>query len=32
MSEVDYLIKDSIIPENQKYCVMSLFMNEDKKK
>lgn len=32
MSEVDYLIKDSILPENQKYCVMSLFMNEDKKK
>ena len=30
MSKVDYLIKDSILPENQNYCVMSLFMNEDK--
>lgn len=31
MPEVDYLSKDSILPENQNYCVMSLFMSEDKK-
>ena len=31
MPDVDYLTKDSILPENQNYCVMSLFMSEDKK-
>ena len=31
MSEVDYLTKDSILPENQNFYVMSLFMSEDKK-
>ena len=31
MPEVDYLTNDSILPENQKYCVMSLFMDDDKK-
>jgi hypothetical protein len=31
MPEVDYLTKDSILPENQNYCVMSLFMSDDKK-
>ncbi len=28
---VDYLTKDAIIPPNQKYCVMSLWMDDDKK-
>jgi hypothetical protein len=28
---VDYLTNDPIIPSNQKYCVLSLWMNEDKK-
>jgi len=31
MPEVDYLTKDPIIPNNQNFCCMSLFMNEDKK-
>ena len=30
MSSVDYLLKDAIIPDNQNYCCVSLFMNEDK--
>jgi hypothetical protein len=28
---IDYLTNDPIIPTNQKYCVLSLYMNEDKK-
>lgn len=28
---VDYLTKDALIPPNQKYCVMSLWMDDDKK-
>ena len=28
---VDYLTKDAIIPPNQKFCVMSLWMDDDKK-
>jgi hypothetical protein len=31
MPEVDYLTKDSILPTNQNFCVMSLFMSDDKK-
>jgi hypothetical protein len=31
MPEVDYLTKDPIIPNNQNFCCMSLFMNDDKK-
>jgi len=31
MPEVDYLTKDPIVPTNQNYCCMSLFMNDDKK-
>lgn len=27
----DYLIKDAIVPDGQNYCVMSLFMNDNKK-
>lgn len=30
MPEVDYLTNDSILPDNQNYCTMSLFMNDDK--
>jgi hypothetical protein len=28
---IDYLTNDPIIPTNQKYCVLSLYMNDDKK-
>jgi hypothetical protein len=31
MPEVDYLTKDPIIPNNQSFCCMSLFMGDDKK-
>jgi hypothetical protein len=31
MPEVDYLTKDPIVPTNQNYCCMSLFMNDDNK-
>lgn len=31
MPNIDYLLKDSIIPDNQNFCCMSLWMNEDKK-
>ena len=30
MPEIDYLSNDSIIPENQRYSVMSLFMDDNK--
>lgn len=31
MPEVDYLTKDPIVPNNQNFCCMSLFMSDDKK-
>lgn len=31
MPDVDYLLRDAIIPDDQKYCVLSFWMNEDKK-
>lgn len=31
MSSPDYLPKDAILPENQNFCCLSLFMNDDKK-
>jgi hypothetical protein len=31
MPEVDYLTKDPIVPSNQNFCCMSLFMADDKK-
>lgn len=31
MPEVDYLLKDPIIPDNQKFCCMSLWLSDDKK-
>lgn len=32
MSGVDYLIEDSIVPQNQKYCFLSIWLNDDKSK
>lgn len=31
MPEVDYLLKDPIIPDDQKFCCMSLWLSDDKK-
>lgn len=31
MPEVDYLLKDPIIPDNQNFCCMSLWLSDDKK-
>ena len=31
MTSIDYLPKDAIIPENQNFCCLSLWMTEDKK-
>lgn len=31
MPEVDYLLKDPIVPDNQKFCCMSLWLSDDKK-
>ena len=30
MSEVDYLLKDPIVPDGQNYCCLSLYLSEDK--
>ena len=32
MSEVDYLLKDPIVPDGQNYCCLSLYLSEDKQK
>jgi hypothetical protein len=32
MSVVDYLVEDSIVPSNQKFCALSIWLNEDKTK
>lgn len=31
MPEIDYLLKDPIIPDNQNFCCMSLWLSDDKK-
>ena len=31
MTTVDYIPKDAIIPENQNFCCLSLWMSDDKK-
>lgn len=30
MSEVDYLLKDPIVPDGQNYCCLSLYLSEDR--
>jgi hypothetical protein len=32
MSAVDYLVEDSIVPSNQKFCALSIWLNDDKTK
>lgn len=32
MSVVDYLVEDTIVPSNQKFCALSIWLNDDKTK